>query len=198
MANENWEKKPRTKKGNYCEELVYSYLKRTYPTVCIYKSISDFAHPIDTICVDSDNPKKLFFLEVKGKEVRNFYPDTGFNLSQFNKYRVFAETYNKPVWIYFVDYKMKICYRISYQDMIQPVDIQYGDKVLTYPMIQKGVAEDGVTLVDVIYFPVARMRKVFDLTKEQCAIIESLTKEENKEKKCEKNKQKDFLDFEIF
>lgn len=155
---DDWHEHITVKKGDIGEQLVIDYLSKK--NFVVYKPITQGAHPFDNLCASRDK-KKIFIAEVKTKEARKYYPDTGINIRNYSEYKFIQNKYNLKVYLFFVDAtNMKI-----YGNIIDMLETEYTIKGKTYPLIQNGI----------IYFPLIKMKEITELTKDQVNIIRGYT-----------------------
>lgn len=147
----NWDDKTTTKKGNIGERLVHSFLlnKKITP----YVPISKQAHPFDSLCASQDK-RRIFIVEVKTKEARKYYQDTGINVSHYNDYTYIQNKLQIPVWIFFVDADNKKIYGNKLSELEKPQTINKNE----YPLTQKGI----------IYFPLINTKTICELSDDDC------------------------------
>lgn len=151
---DDWEQLSTVKKGNVGEKIVIDYL--TEKGFVVYKSITNGAHPFDNLCASRDK-KKIFIAEVKTKEARKYYPDTGIDIRHYNQYRFIQEKYNLKVYIFFVDAANKKIYGNSLEELESSKTV--GD--CKYPLKHKGI----------IYFPLDNTSFIAGLNDKQAETI---------------------------
>ena len=149
-----WHEQKTTKKGDVGEEIVRNYLlsKGYVP----YVPIAEKAHPFDNLCASQDK-KHIFIAEVKTKEARKYYPDTGIDIRHYKEYKFISNKYSIPVWLFFVDATNKKIYGNKLKKLEEPT-VSNGK---SYPLEQKGI----------IYFPLELMKTIALLSDESCAKI---------------------------
>ncbi len=149
----NWNKRKKTKKGNYGENLVKTYLtKKGY---MIYEASNpDEVHPIDQIILFKN--KIICFIEVKTKPKRVMYNDTGIDWTTHCNYLEFGDMNNLPVFIVFVD---------------ESIGWAYGEYITSLAM--SGVKENGM-----IYFPLKSMKMLFKISEEDRENLKKLSSSE--------------------
>ncbi len=96
----NWQDKKTVKLGNIGEQLVHDYLAKK--GFIVYEPTTDGAHPGDRFVATPDK-KTVFMAEIKTKQARRLFPDTGFDLRHFNDYMHVSFKYNMRVFSAFVD-----------------------------------------------------------------------------------------------
>lgn len=151
---DNWQDRKEVKKGNIGEGLVIDYLHRK--GYVVYKSITSGAHPFDNLCASRDK-KKIFIAEVKTKEARKYYPDTGINIRSYDQYKFIQDKYSLDVFLFFVDATNHKVYGNAMNELTKPININGTE----YPLRHKGI----------IYFPLALMITLANLTEEQAEQI---------------------------
>ncbi len=151
---DSWQNKTTTKKGNIGEEIVKKYLEQK--GFIVYQPSTPGGHPFDNLCAKDKN---IFVAEIKTKEARKYYPDTGIDIRYYDKYLYVSRTYNMLVFIFFVDAANAKIYGNELRKLIKPVTISGK----TYPSKEKGI----------IYFPLVNMVTIALLSKEQCDEITS-------------------------
>lgn len=154
----NWHDRTTTKKGDIGERIVREFLvsKGYVP----YVPIADIAHPFDNLCASPDK-KKIFIVEVKTKEARKYYPDTGINIRNYDEYAFIRKKYGIEVFIYFVDATNKKVYGNRLSVLEEKTTV--GNK--EYPKREPPI----------IYFPLCNMQTISELTDEQCTEIRKYT-----------------------
>jgi hypothetical protein len=160
---DNWNERINVKKGNIGEQIVFDYLYNI--GYVIYRPVTGGAHPFDNLCVSRDK-KDIFIAEVKTKEARQYYPDTGINIKNYNEYKFIQNKYNLHVFLFFVDAdNLKV-----YGNFIACLEAKKVSGKCSYPLKQNGI----------IYFPLSNMKLISELTDDQAkAIKEHNTKRYN-------------------
>ena len=158
----NWEDKIEVKKGDIGESLVDVFIKNNGDVP--YKPDADKAHPFDRLCA-SQNKKNLYIAEVKSKARRKYYPDTGFNISNYNDYINIQDKYGLKVFIFFVDEEMGLIYGERLNEIKRPVCIKYKGKKLTYP----------IRTAKLILFPLLLMKKQIIISNQSIESLKKLT-----------------------
>ena len=182
---EAWHEKTSVKKGNIGEEYCDDYLISHGVTPYLPSEKWGKAHPFDRLC--ALGKKELFIAEYKTKEARIYYPDTGFNQTNFNDYLRVKSKYDVPIWLFFVDknamqmYGQSLDYLEKYQ-LFDPLKTQARitknginyqvwnpeklyQKNIKYPLLQNGIR----------YYPLEAMIKYADLTENQMERIHNFT-----------------------
>lgn len=140
-----WSDKIAVKKGDLGEKLVDEYIFSL--NYVPYKSTLNAPHAVDRICISFDK-QNMFLAEVKTKAKRNYYPDTGFDIRHYKEYKHLQDEYKMKLFIFFVDENEKMIYGNFLNIIDEPVTINYKNKLLEYPIKDKGI----------IYFPIKKMR----------------------------------------
>jgi hypothetical protein len=149
---DSWQNQNTVKKGNIGEKIVKEYLERE--GYIIYKPDTSGSHPFDNLCASDQN---IFVVEVKTKEARKYYPDTGVDVRHFNKYNNIKEKHKINVYLFFVDAKNAKIYGNELEELIKPKMINGQN----YPLRYKNI----------IYFPLENMITISQLTKQECENI---------------------------
>lgn len=160
--------------GNYGVELVKSYLEEDGLTA--YLPTDKYA-PKDIIylCPTTGN---LEIVEVKTKQMRVSYPDTGYNASTIENDRKRMELYRHNFRLYFVDADAECIYRIWLKEALKTRKIFWRGSYITYPKKERnawGRLE--------IYFPVEIMEIWKYLKRDEKEKLLSLSKRSSKYKK---------------
>lgn len=151
----NFQDKPETKKGNVAENIIKNKLISAGYTV--YQSVNDTPHELDfAICKGGD----LSLVEVKCKELRYRYPDTGFPIRNWWKYL----RLNPKLTILWIDYKKKEIYGNTIDKLGEAKVIVHNGKKRTYPKREKH---------DIIYFAYEQMKVYGKLSDEEVEQIKS-------------------------
>lgn len=181
-----WHEKTAVKKGNIGEEYCDDYLISHGVTPYLPSEKWGKAHPFDRLC--SISKKELFIAEYKTKEARVYYPDTGFNQSNFNDYQRIKTKYDVEIWLFFIDknagqiYGNSLSYLEGYQEFnpletqnkITKSGINYAvykpenlyQKNIKYPLLHNGIR----------YYPLESMIVLANLTDEQKQRLNTFTK----------------------
>lgn len=158
----NWQDKPEVKKGNIGENIVDKYL-RDKGFVPYYPDMRS-AHPFDRLCASKDK-RTLLIAEVKAKAKRTYYPDTGFNISNYEDYCNIRQKYNIPIYLYFVDEGMGLVYGNKLSVLEEEKIIKHQMMDLKYPLKQKGI----------IYFPIEKMEVIGAITEKKQQELKDLS-----------------------
>lgn len=158
----DWKQSNAYRKGEIGEGLVDQYLLKR--GIVPYRPIADAAHPFDRLCASSDK-KSLYVVEIKSKPKREFYPDTGFNYSNFLDYMNIAMKYGMDVFVYFVDERMKKIYGGELlSNLAVEREVSWNGKSIMYPLHQGRQ----------IYFPISCMEEIANLGDAECEVLHSL------------------------
>ena len=80
---------------------------------------------------------RRFWVETKRKQLRNFYPDTGFSKRLFEHYTHVQKITGSPVYVIFFDEKLNSCYGNWLNNLTRPHEIMVrGNKKIKYPLEQ--------------------------------------------------------------
>ena len=140
----NWKDKPQVKKGDIGERLVDDWIVSKAVTPYLPSDMCNWGHPFDRLCATK---KSIFIAEVKTKEARIYYPDTGINISHYNKYKEVQKKHNLKVFIFFVDEKVNKIYGNWLNKLDKKQIIPHNLKEIKYPLKQNNI----------IYFPLTAM-----------------------------------------
>ena len=149
----DWHNRTQVKKGDYGEQIIDDYLKSK--GIIPYASVIDGPHPFDRLCVHG---LRLVIVEVKAKPHREYYPDTGINISQYEKYKAIQEKHGLDLYIYFVDEKQGEIYGNKLSILDAERIVENKNRVIKYPKRERGI----------IYFPLEAMKLIASLTMKQC------------------------------
>ena len=153
-----WHNLPRVKKGDMAEKIVDAQIKEM--GFIPYRPVAEGAHPFDMLCASRDK-KHIFIADSKGKPRRHSYPDTGIDIHHFNDYTNISQEHNLRVYLVFVDEEWGMVYGNFLDELLKPCVIDYNRKFLEYPR-----KETGIDRIEKIYFPVANMKMLCQLEKE--------------------------------
>lgn len=145
------------KKGDVGEAIIKQYLESKGWVV--YQPTTSGAHCFDMMSIK--NKKTAIALDVKAKARMNKYPATGVNLIHFNEYKNFSEKYSMPFWIVFVDEMQMSIYGNSLTELEKPIAVD-GVK---YPITMHSKLR---------LWPLANMKVISTITKEQAAQLKQL------------------------
>jgi hypothetical protein len=184
MLTTKFKEKITTKKGDYGELIGDKRLKEK--GIIAYMPVFDGAHPFDRLCATLDK-KILFVNEYKTKPYRLYYPDTGFNLSQYKGYVYTRDKYNMDIFICFVDEIKKEAYgnwlrKLENEIIVSNDEInkhrmknigkQYNKGDIKYPLIEKSNKRDNRAI---IYFPLKNTKFLFKITEEEILKLKELS-----------------------
>jgi len=144
----NFQDKLTTQKGNIGEACVDDYLRSK--NIIPYIPVFEGAHPFDRLCAKNDG-SSLYIVEVKTKARRTYYPDTGINISSYEKYISISLKYGIKVFLCFVDEAEKRCYGNWIHILSETTEVDHNEKLLKYPLKDNGI----------IYFPLCAMKDIF-------------------------------------
>jgi hypothetical protein len=150
------------RKGAIGEQIVDLLLLQK--NIIPYGALVNNAHPFDRMCASADK-RNIFIVEVKTKARRTYYPDTGVDIRHYMGYRHVKATYNIPVYLIFVDEMLGKVYGGELAHLESPLSIAHRGKMLNYPLKQRGI----------IYFPLAHMKDISELTKETMEDLRALS-----------------------
>jgi hypothetical protein len=134
--------------------------KRVIP----YRPDYDGAHPFDRLCATADK-KTIFVADIKTKARREFYADTGINLSHYGDYKHIEAKYGLRVYLFFVDEKLGEIYGNWLTALEQPIELPHNKRSISYPLKQGGI----------IYFPLAHMTLISPITLEKAKELMALS-----------------------
>lgn len=158
-----WADRPEVKKGNVGEALVDDFLrgKRVIP----YRPDYDGAHPFDRLCATADK-KTIFVADIKTKAQRERYADTGIDLAHYGDYKHIEAKYGLRVFLFFVDEKVRQIYGNWLNILEQPAELPSRQgRPVSYPLRDRGI----------IYFPLAHMQPISDVTLEKARELMALS-----------------------
>lgn len=147
QSSDRFESKASTQKGRIGERIVDGLFGQY--NIVPYAATTDGPHPFDRLCASSDK-RRLFVVEVKSKARRNFYPDTGVDERHYHDYKHIKETYQVPVYLFFVDELQRKIYGGELDFLSAPRRIEYKGRTLEYPITKGGI----------VYFPLKAMRTI--------------------------------------
>lgn len=153
-GSDNWNEKEEVKKGNIGENIVFNYLCNSGYTV--YRPVTEGPHLFDNLCVSRDK-RTIFIAEVKTKEARKYYPDTGIDIRSYQEYKFVENKYNLHVYLFFVD----AANRKVYGNFLRRLETPKAEGKYSYPLQQGGI----------IYFPLSSMTLISELTAEEAEEI---------------------------
>ena len=150
-----------TNKGEYGEAIVDEILAKKGYT--IYSPVAG-SHLIDRFVVKKG---KVYGLDVKTKPKRKFYPDTGFDVADYEKYKKLRAEHNMEVLIVFVDEDEGSVYG----NFLSKLEVPYEDNRNSYPFKSPPDRHNKVC----IYFPISNMSTIRNLTEKEIEILKSLS-----------------------
>lgn len=178
------------KKGQIGERIFDEMAAQRY---YIYKPMTAGRHPFDRLLIEktgTGDPGVVTIVDVKAINHRRANLDTGISISHYHEYQSFSDLTGLPVYLVFVDERAGKMYGKQLDKLSEPVTIIHKGKQLEYPMI-----EDLETAVGgkIIYFPLAKMQHLADLTDKQ---IEELRAAGNEGYKRDMQSRRDYQEFE--
>ena len=154
-----WHKHRKVKIGDYGEALVQSHVE-SKNFIC-YRPDTDGAHLCDFFILGKGIG--TIAAEVKTKPMRDKYPDTGFNIRHYERYKQLSDEHNMRVFVFFVDEKLKWIYG-NYLDVLDtPFYEDYG-----YP--RNEVTDWGA----IRYYHIDSMKLIRPLTDEELLTFKEL------------------------
>lgn len=149
-----WSDKAQVKKGVVGERIVKRWLEKN--GWIIYRPETDGAHPFDNLCATRDK-QTLMIAEVKTKPARTYHPDTGINETALTDYLKIQKKHNLKVFLFFVDEKARKIYG-------EELDKLNDEWFVTRPFLARYPRRERNGGIDIVYFPLERMRIIADLT----------------------------------
>jgi len=168
----NWHDNKEVKKGDIGEAIIINYLEKN--GYIINKPITDGPHRFDIMTYKEN--QSLRIVEVKTYARRNFYADTGINLSHYHIYKKYS---NNNIYIFFVDELEGLVYGNKLSILEIPTTI--GNK--KYPL------KIFTAFGNKIFFPLCLMEKYFELSDFQ---IKDIKKDQTRNNKYNYNNANDF------
>jgi len=176
MQKQDWNDRTEVKKGNIGESIVTTYLENK--GYVVYEPVTDKAHHFDKVI--SKDKKFLAIAEVKTYEMLKFKDETGINLKNYKEY---LDIKNLDVFIFFVDSTTNR-EKESFEELHSSI---YGNKLIIlsektlikgkeYPYVMR--TPNGLKMM----FHLSKMKKIGELTKDQCLDIKKYSKLNNKYK----------------
>jgi len=148
------------KKGMIGEVIVDAHL-RAKGFIPYFPSF-DGAHPFDRLVARADG-ERLIIVEVKSKQCRDNYPDTGIDIRHYQKYRRISQRYKIHVFLAFVDDVEKKIYGATLAHLKKPRE-NIKNSPWSYPDQFKGI----------VYFPRECMKTIAKLSDDQCITLRDL------------------------
>lgn len=99
----------------------------------VYSYTQDAAHPIDLIAITPE--RNIVLVEVKCKSARDYYPDTGVDFDDHNRYHELSMRTNLPILVLFVDPRYQSVYGQYLHILSQPTVVLHNGRELVYPMV---------------------------------------------------------------
>jgi hypothetical protein len=136
--------------------------------------VNNESHPIDRIYINQKTLEQRY-VDVKTKELRINYPDTGYPLSVHKKYMILNRTI--PVVILWVDYLKGEIYGNFISNLVKPYEIKKWEingkyKDLIYPIVDRND--------NIIYFPYDLFKVYRKLSSEEIKLVETESKNTTK------------------
>lgn len=171
MINNKFNELRTTQKGNIGEEIIDK--KLFIKGYQLYKPSFDGSHSFDRLIYSKKN-KKFYLCDIKTKPSRFAYPDTGIDFRLYREYLNKSREINLDFLLIFVDENSKTIYGNLLSELEKEIEINYKNKIIKYPLIQK----------EIIYFPLQKMIKIDIISEEESENIwkQSSMKEKYKEK----------------
>ena len=162
-----WHERQEVKKGNVGEDLVLSQLASW--GYVPYSAAAGGPHPFDFLIATQDK-KSLGIVEVKTKEKRSAYPDTGFDVSHLEDYKRVHDRYGLTVHMFFVDQGEQMIYGGDlFGHLMKPVSVTHKGKSLSYPWYWAGSKP-------IVYFHRNSMTDYAAIDEEACIKMNALTR----------------------
>jgi len=152
---DTWGNTLQAKKGDMGERIVCDYLQKK--GWIMYKSITNAGHCFDFLAIKNESECRI--VEVKTKPKRKYYPDTGFEVSQYNRYKKAGKELQCKIFIAFVDEHAGEIYGNYLHELEKEITIIVNGKPVKYPLVQPTYIQyphKGNT----IYFPIQHMKTI--------------------------------------
>lgn len=154
--------------GELGEDIVVNYLRSKGYEVDF---TGDRYHEHEIDLVVKRDGVILFYADVKTKQCREEYDDTGFDSADYHKYVAFSKKRGVPVFIYFVDFYRKAVEGNYLHILGEVKEAEFDDRGYfinfdPYPKFEDGVA----------YFPFNRLEYISSLSNFQIAEIGRFSK----------------------
>lgn len=159
--NSAWHKQLQVKIGDYGEVLVKNFLEGI-GYVC-YQPVTDRAHLCDFFMFRKD--KGTLAAEVKTKPMRDKYPDTGFDMRSYKRYKQLVEEHNMRMYVFFVDEKLKWIYG----NFLDVLDKPFVAGRYMYPR-----DESYFNSMEIRYYPIDKMELIRPLTDKELSAFNQL------------------------
>lgn len=140
-----WNNKPQVKKGSFGEEIIKGYLEKR--GFIVYTPITNGNHCFDTLAIK--DKKQAIIAECKAKACRNYYPDTGINVTHLTEYEYISKKHLLPVFLFFVDESLQEVYGNWLSELTKERIITHNSKTIRYPLRHNGI----------VYFPLIAMKR---------------------------------------
>ena len=165
-------------KGKIAEAIVEDFLLEKGFEVFI--TSDSHSHLCDGYAILKNNLNRSLYYDVKSKQVRNLYKDTGIDYKEYKKYIKFINETGKPFFIFFVDEELKKVYffdlrKANNENMFNDKSkfkFYKDEDEIVYPKL-----EDNNKY---IYFSLEQMKLVRDLTEEEIFILKEWSKKTGK------------------
>ncbi|HEA22762.1 hypothetical protein LCGC14_1064240 [marine sediment metagenome] len=171
----NFKELDTTKLGEYAESLVVEYLIEVGYNIATWQV--DASHPFDILATKTNHYADMFIVEVKAKAHRWKYPDTGFDLDDFEKYVGMSI----PVKIFFVDPEKGKMYGNTLDNLIQKREVYHKGEKIEYPIFTKAKEGDSRYKAKV-FFPLEAMLPIADLREDEIKKLKSMTSSNHSKK----------------
>lgn len=152
---DNWQLRPKTILGNYCEKLIATELEEKGWTIGIPSNHRDY----DRFAI-KDNKTILF--DVKCKKRMYKEPITGIDSHFYKKYKQLSKESNNPFYIFYVDYFEK---EIYYQSLATTGKENWAEKEIDC------WEEDWQKYIPHTFWDIKNMKIVRELNKEEIEYI---------------------------
>jgi hypothetical protein len=149
----NWQDLPQVKKGDYGEKLVDEFLE-SKGFICYFPKTKG-PHWFDRLAIK--DKETVVVAESKTKARLNKYPATGFDHKHYLEYKRVYEKHRIKVFVFFIDEMLGEIYGNFIQELEKPAEIN-GVK---YPLM----------LNKIIVFPLKNMRKIAEISDEDCEYL---------------------------
>lgn len=153
------------KKGTIGENYVIPWLEEQ--GFAVYTTTSKLPHDVDMYAT---NKQFKLIAEVKTKCSRKYYPDTGFDLSDFEHYQTVSREENKLCYVFFADECQCNILGQWLHILAEPTTVTHNGKALMYPRIETNQKGE-----EIIYFPLEKLKPITDIDEDTCFEIQQLT-----------------------
>lgn len=151
-------------KGFVGHQIARSVAKRILRADVLYEPESGRSEPFDFIGVEFAT-SRISAGDFKAKPARTFYPDTGINISQHERYKGFARKYKMPFPLLFIDEGFGLVYGNFWRILVEPRTVWWEKQNYRYPLQYHGI----------IYFPVEYMRILSELSMAQRILLRAVS-----------------------